>query len=87
MKLAMQALIIRQKLHQYIDNGDEKLLKLMYALAKEYNEDDDFEYEFTAEDIKELDKRRDKRLGGESKTYSWEEAKKIITGKSSKDEV
>jgi hypothetical protein len=78
----MQTTQIRQKLHQYIDDSDERLLKLLFAVAKEYNEDDDdFEYEFTAEDIKEFDKRREKRLSGESRTYSWEEAKDIITGK------
>lgn len=76
----METLNIRQKLYQYIDNGDEKLLKLMFALAKEYN-DDDFEYEFTAEDIKTFDERREKRLKGESRIFSWKEAKDIITGK------
>lgn len=72
---------IRQKLHAYIDKGDEKLLKLMYAIAREYNEDDDAEYEFSAEDIERLEQRRDSRLSGVSKTYSWQEAKDIITGK------
>ena len=79
----MQTLSIRQKLHQYIDNSDEKLLKMMFALAREYNEDDDFEYEFTTEDIKIFDERREKRLNGESNTYSWQETKDIITGKKS----
>ncbi len=78
----METLDIRQKLHQYVDNGDEKLLKLMFVLAKEYN-DDDIEYAFTDEDIKIFDKRRDKRLKGESNTYNWQEAKNIITGKKS----
>lgn len=77
----MTAENIRQKLHQYIDKGDEKLLKLMYAVAREYNEDDDFEYEFSEEDIKLFEERRTKRLSGESKTYSWKEAKDMITGK------
>ena len=77
----MQTTQIRQKLHQYIDDSDEKLLKLLFAVAKEHNDDDDFEYEFTAEDIKEFDSRREKRLSGETRTYSWEEAKDIITGK------
>ncbi|HEY8930540.1 MAG TPA: hypothetical protein VIM55_15165 [Mucilaginibacter sp.] len=76
----MQTTVIRQKLHQYIDNSDEKLLKLMLALAKEYNEDD-VEYEFTAEDIKLFDERREKRLSGESETFTWDEAKSIITRK------
>jgi hypothetical protein len=77
----MQATTIRQKLHQYIDKGDIKLLKLMYVLAKEYNEEEDFEYEFTVEDIQQFEERREKRLRGESKTYSPQEAKDTITGK------
>jgi len=77
----MQTTQIRQKLHQYIDNSDEKLLKLMLALAKEYNDEDDFDYEFTDADIKVFDEKREKRLSGESSTYSWQEAKEIITGK------
>lgn len=77
----MEPLNLRQKLHQYIDQGDEKLLKLMYAVAKEYNEDDDFEYRFAEEEIRLFEERTAKRLSGESKTYSWKEAKEIITGK------
>jgi hypothetical protein len=50
----MEVANIRQKLHQYVDKGDEKLLKLLYAIAKEYTEDDDFEYEFSEEEIKLL---------------------------------
>jgi len=77
----MQTLDIRQKLHQYVDNGDEKLLKLMFALAKEYNEDNDVDLVFTDEDIKLFDERRERRLKGESKTFGWQEAKEMITRK------
>jgi hypothetical protein len=77
----MQTTVIREKLHQYIDSSDEKLLKLMLALAKEYNDDDNFDYEFTSDEIKLLDQRRTDRLSGKSKTYNWDEAKDIITGK------
>ncbi len=77
----MQTLDIRQKLHQYVDDGDEKLLKLMFALAKEYNEDNDVDLVFTDEDIKLFDERREKRLKGESKTFGWQEAKEMITRK------
>ncbi|MBS1533267.1 MAG: hypothetical protein JSU01_23410 [Bacteroidetes bacterium] len=73
----MQTVDIRQKLHQYIDDGDEKLLKMMFALAKEYN-DDEMDYIFTDEDIKEFDRRKEKRLTGESKTFGWQEAKNMI---------
>lgn len=77
----MQASNIRQKLHHYVDNGDEKLLKLMYVIAKEYNDDDDYEYEFTDEELAIFQERKVKRENGESKIYSWEEAKEYITGK------
>ena len=77
----MQALDIRQKLHHYVEKGDEKLLKLMYVLAKEYNDDDDFEYEFTDGELAVFEQRKSQRQSGQSKTYSWEEAKQYITGK------
>lgn len=77
----MQAIDIRQRLHHYVDKGDAKLLNLMYALAKEYNEDDDSEYEFTSDELDIFEERKKKRLSGESKTYSWKEAKEFITGK------
>ena len=77
----MQSANIRQRLHQYVDNGDEKLLKLLYALAKEYNDEDDFEYEFSQQELQEIELRRAKRISGESKTYRWKEAKEMITGK------
>lgn len=77
----MQATKIRKKLHRYVDESDEKLLKLMYVIAKENNEEDDFEYEFTDEEIKVFEQRKLKRINGESKTYSWKEAKDVVTGK------
>ena len=82
----MENVMIKEKLQQYIDSGDEKLLKLMYAVAREYTEEED-EYELTEEQIVELDRRRESWLSGESKGYSWEEAKKIITGSKGFNEV
>jgi len=78
----MQTTAIRQQLQEYVDSGDDKLLKLMLALAREYN-DEELEYEFTDEEIRLFDERRAKRLRGESKIHSWEDAKSIITGKKS----
>jgi hypothetical protein len=71
---------IREKLHSYIDNSDEKLLKMMYVLAKEYNNDeDDAEYIFSAEDIQAFEDRKVRLDKGESGLHSWENAKTIIT--------
>lgn len=82
----MENVLIKEELQKYIDTGDKKLLKLMYAIAKEYTETDD-EYELTDEQIQELDRRRAMRLRGESKSYSWSDAKKIITGEKKFDEL
>lgn len=78
----MNAANIRTKLHNYVDNGDENLLKLMLAVAKEYSSIDS-EYTFTKEELALFEERRQKRLSGKSKGYSWEEAKAMITRKKS----
>ncbi|MDQ6761702.1 MAG: hypothetical protein M3015_03620 [Bacteroidota bacterium] len=83
----MEATTIREHLHEYVEKGDEKLLRLMYALAKEYDEDDLYEYDFTEEEIEDFDERSKKRSSGESKTYGWQQAKEIITGKRNINEV
>ena len=85
----METTEIRTKLHQYIDSGDDKLLKIMYVVAKEYNDeyDDSGEYAFSDAEIQQFEERRQKRLNGQSKTYNWEEAKNIITGKTRLDEL
>ena len=72
----MTNVIIKEELHKYIDGGDDKLLKMMYALIREYKYDD-----ITDEDIKELERRTSNRKSCKSKTYSWQEAKDMITGK------
>jgi hypothetical protein len=57
----------------------------MYALAREYNDDDNADLELHEDDINEFENRRAKRLNGESKVYDWKEAKQIITGKRKMD--
>ena len=70
----METTIIKEKLLQFVEHADEKLLKMLYAVASEYSEEDDFI--FTDADIKEFEKRRENRLSGISKTFEWQHAKK-----------
>jgi hypothetical protein len=42
------------------------------------NEVDDADYIFNKEDIEVFNERREKRLKGESKIYSWQDAKPMI---------
>jgi hypothetical protein len=73
----MEALLIKEQLHNVVKSGDEKLLRLMYALATAYNSEQ--ENEFTEDELNEFKRRREVHLNGTSKSYSWSEAKSIIT--------
>lgn len=73
----MEALFIKEELHNVVESGDEKLLHLMYALAKEYNNEQ--ENEFTEAELGEFKNRRENHLNGKSKSYTWDAAKLIIT--------
>lgn len=73
----MEALLIKEELHSVVECGDEKLLHLMYALAKEYN--DQKENEFTADELNQFKARRENHLNSKSKSYTWEEARSLIT--------
>jgi hypothetical protein len=73
----MEVLLIKEHLHNVVESGDEKLLHLMYALAKEYNNEQ--ENEFTDAELNEFKRRRENHLNETSKSYSWDEAKSIIT--------
>lgn len=75
----METNVIKEKLHQFVDNGDDKLLNMLYAVANEYSKEEEFV--FTSADIEAFEKRRNSRLNGESATFSWQEAKKRITAK------
>lgn len=68
---------IRTMLHEEIDHSDEKLLKMIYALVREYNNPD------TVSDTRKhlIEEERAKYLRGEGRSYSWEEVKKIATSK------
>ncbi|GEO11730.1 hypothetical protein [Segetibacter aerophilus] len=68
---------IKEKLQEYINTGDDKLLKLLYAVAKEYTHNED---ELRDDQIAELDMRRERSFSGASKGYNWTEAKKLIIG-------
>ena len=70
---------IKTRLHEEIEHGDERLLKMVYTLFKEYQGDED---EDAAEIRKQLVREeREKYIAGEGKSYSWEEVKKMALNK------
>ena len=69
----MGAAQIREELHQFINHADERVLKLIYGMMKA-----DSEELLTAEQQEDLDKRIARHKNGESKSYSWSEARAQI---------
>ena len=69
----MGAAQIREELHQFINHADERVLTLIYGMMKA-----DSEGLLTAEQQEDLDKRIERHKKGESKSYSWSEARAQI---------
>ena len=69
---------LKQKLHQYIDNAEQRKLKAIYTMLESEMQADTL---LTVEQKKELDFRLDEYMKGKTKSYSWEQAISKIKGK------
>lgn len=67
----------RDEIHEYIEQADERFVSLVYAMmqADNANEKD----ALTIEQQEDLRIRIERHRNGVSKSYSWEEAKSIIS--------
>jgi hypothetical protein len=65
---------IKEKLHEYIEHSDDRLLKMIYALIREYHDDDEY---VDIEDARKklIQAEREKYLAGKGISYNWEEVK------------
>ncbi|MBL4754689.1 MAG: addiction module protein [Flavobacteriales bacterium] len=66
---------IREKLHQLINNADERFIKMVYALAKEYQKDD---FELSSEHQKILDERLASYKNDPDSGSDWDQVKRRI---------
>jgi hypothetical protein len=71
---------IRKKLKTYVDGVDDKKVKALYTLLQDDIEDSDG-FSLSEEHLRILDNEHALHLSGETKSYSWEDAKEIIRGK------
>ena len=79
----MTTTLIRKKLISYLENADEKKVKAVYTIFEdEINQENSFT--LSEEQLKILDSEKEKHLSGKSKSYTWEDAKKIIRGEKKK---
>lgn len=72
---------IRKRIHNYIDDADERILRIFNAIIDAEEDDLDFESEHTHYPqvpdyvYDQIEEERQKYLNGELKTSSWEEVK------------
>ena len=64
---------IRKRIHAFVDQADEKMLRIFNELISAKSSED--ESSIPKSFYEELDKRRERHLKGESKSYTWEEVK------------
>lgn len=70
---------IRKEIQQYLETAEERLLKAVHAMLKEYSNQGD--YELSATEINLLEERRAEYKTGKSKTYTPKEIRKMIYAK------
>lgn len=63
---------IKALLHEKIEQGDERLIKIIFAVVQEYNVDDHDDRRKSL-----IEEERAKYLRGEGKSYTWDEIKTI----------
>lgn len=71
---------IKTLLHEEIEHGDDKLLKMIYAMIREYNEVDEVA-EIDEKRWQLIQEERAQYLRGEGRTYTWQEVKDMAINK------
>jgi putative addiction module component (TIGR02574 family) len=69
---------IREKVIRIIDHADDRILKAIYAMLKEYEKAEATESLLTEEQKKEIDRRWENHKNGKSKSYTIDEVNKQL---------
>lgn len=72
----METALLREKLHTYINEADEKKLNAIYTILE--NEIEEEQYLFSQDEISTFHKRRENHLAGISKSFSIEETISLV---------
>jgi hypothetical protein len=72
----METALLREKLHTYINEADEKKLEAIYTILE--NEIEEENYSFSLSEITTFHKRRENHLTGKSKSFSIEETINLV---------
>ena len=67
----MEAILKRQKLHEYIDSADDEKVNALFTILES---DNYYSYPYTAENLKSFYDRKEKYLKSEGKNFSMEKS-------------
>jgi putative addiction module component (TIGR02574 family) len=76
----MTTIKIREKVHNIIDNADERILKVVYAMLKEFEKTETTISSLTDEQQEEIERRWKNHKSSKSKSYSLDEVNKLVKG-------
>jgi arginine utilization protein RocB len=82
----MATLDLKKVVLNYIDNADERLLKLLKAVAESYQNDSQEDFTLSQKQYQMLDLRRKAHLNEESESYTWKQVKQNAR-KAAQDEI
>lgn len=72
----MSTIELRNNIHRFVDEADERILRIINAIIETEKKEEQPTVPHWFYD--ELDKRRERHLKGESKSSTWEEVKERI---------
>lgn len=74
----MTSVKIRQKVYDYIEHADERILKAVYAMLKEYGDEPDVKSGLSEGQYREIEKRWQNYKNGKHKSHTLEEVKQRL---------
>ena len=80
----METTELKNTVVKYLENSDERLLKMIKALIESYDEEEADSSTLNEEHYREIDRSREEYLEDPEDTYTWEEVKKSIRNASKK---
>ena len=80
----METTELKNTVIRYLENADERLLKMIKALIESYGEEEADSSTLNEEHYREIDRRREEYLEDPEDTYTWEEVKESIKNASKK---
>lgn len=79
----MEAETLKKTVLKYIDDADERLLKIIKALIESYREEEDHP-KLNEDHYREIERRREAYLEDPEDSYTWDEVKQSIRNASKK---